>query len=176
MKRLAVASAILAVAWLAIASPSGANTIHRAAHSSPRGASVSRLPALPHMSTVHSHIRLRPMEPTGCPSPNPDGYTCDYYVANGGPGDICFYRSGNVSNWGALTGPGGQNCHTEAKALVNTHNNGDVALYSATDYSGEETCIGAASYYDNLAYNYYPNGHSLEGNINSSYWYQTGTC
>jgi hypothetical protein len=126
--------------------------------------------ASPHASTT---IRD---EPLGCPTPDPTGYLCDYFEVNGGANDICFDRQANVANWGSLTGPGGQNCHTDAKSLVNTHNDGDVVLWSGTSYSGQEGCISAASYYDNLADNYYPNGSAMAGNIDSSQFDVTGVC
>ncbi len=56
------------------------------------------------------------------------------------------------------------------------HNSGDVEVWSGTYASGQEGCISAASYYDNLANNYYPNGKNTSGNIGSNYCESSDVC
>lgn len=120
----------------------------------------------------------RPDNPDGTPTGCPEYNLCSYLGTGSGQGagDICFYRSGDVSNWSALDGPGGQDCHTHSGALVNTHTTGDVVLWSSKNYGGEEACIPHGSYYDDTSGNHYPNGSSLRNNINSSKQNAGGVC
>jgi hypothetical protein len=113
-------------------------------------------------------------EPTGCPQ-----YELCTYIGTGAQGgdDICFYRSGGIDNFGALYSEGGDNCHSNDGALVNTHTTGENTLWSGTNASGHETCIADESYYQNLNNNFYPGtGTSLDNNIDSSYHDAGTTC
>ena len=98
-------------------------------------------------------------------------YNLCTYLSHGdgqGRGDICFYRSGNVTNWSAITGPHNNNCHKHSGALVNAHTTGAVELWEGKSFGGEMACLNHGSYFEDTRSDFYPNGDKLENNIDSS--------
>jgi hypothetical protein len=114
--------------------------------------------------------------PTGCPE-DQRGYLCTY-IGEGssqGPADICIEANTIWKNFADEPAPGGGNCHEKDGALVDTHTTGYNSLWSGPNATGMRTCIKHGSYYENLSKNYYQEGPSLNGNIDSTYW-DSGTC
>jgi hypothetical protein len=160
--------ALIPIATLAMTAAAAAPTARAgAAHGA--GHSISALAAGSHAKSENPAVpRMRRGTPTGCPTYN----LCTYlsYGDGQGAGDICFYRSGDVTNWSAITGPQNNNCHKHSGALVNAHTTGAVELWEGKEYGGEMACINHGSYFEDTRYNYYPppNNDKLQNNIDSS--------
>jgi hypothetical protein len=116
--------------------------------------------------------------PQGCPEDH-RGYLCTYIGEGSGQGasDICLEANTFWKNFADEPAPGGggKNCHGKDGALVDTHTSGYNSLWSGPNATGQRTCIRGGSYYVDLGNNFYQDGSSLNGNIDSTYW-DPGTC
>jgi hypothetical protein len=129
-----------------------------------------------HSSSAASRVAapLRVATPTGCPMFS----FCSYISTGSGQGSaqICLH-GGTFSNWGDHRSPFGNfNCHKHSGALVNAHTTGAELLFEAKDFNGSEACIAHGSFFSNTGGNFYPDGHALENNINSSQQDGSFTC
>jgi hypothetical protein len=126
-----------------------------------------------HSSSAVSRAKT-PGTPTGCPTFS----FCSYISTGSGQGtqQICLH-GGTFSNWGDQRSPFGNfNCHKHSGALVNAHITGAELLFEAKDFNGSEACIANGSHFSNTSGNFYPDGHALENNINSSKQDSSFTC
>ncbi|MGH3157806.1 MAG: hypothetical protein ACRDNF_14685 [Streptosporangiaceae bacterium] len=95
-----------------------------------------------------------------------------------GGGNICLKAATGWKNFADARDPDNpsKNCHGQDGALVSTHSTGCNTLWSGADATGEETFIYSDSYYSDLGDNHYPDGATLNGNIDSTYWDKTANC